>query len=389
MTDLLTISLLLGAVACALAVIYPYAVYPALLLLLRKRPIERGRPDAADGRQFSMLFCAFNEAESMPAKLANMRELKARYPQLSIHAFDDGSDDGTADMIERDAPFISLVRGGGRNGKAHGMKLLAAAADTEYLVFTDANVLLDLDALDALAACYADPAVGGVCGALKYLGAEGSATASVGGKYWQLDEKLKDLESATGSVMGADGSIFSIRRALYPQFPDTVLDDLTVSMECVFRGYRLVKSNDVIAYERLVSARSDEFARKIRIAARAFGTHRYLREKRREMSRVDRFKYASHKTIRWFGGAYLILGTVLGIAAAAIVAPMLGLALLLVLALLLSLGYHSTRGPHSAVTELVLALIATLVGVVRALRGQTMVTWNPAKSRSPSGTSAS
>lgn len=375
-------TLLGGAVVCAVAVVYPYILYPAILLLQPRRGIERGRPDAAGGAQFSLLFCAYNEAASMPSKLANIKELKGRYPHLSVLAFDDGSNDGTADMIEREAPYVRLVRGGGRNGKAHGMKLLAAAAESEFLVFTDANVLLDAAALDALAACYADATVGGVCGALRYLGAEGSATASVGSLYWRLDEKIKDLESATGSVMGADGSIFSTRRNLYPDFPDTVLDDFTVSLECVFRGYRLVKSNDVIAYEQLVSARSDEFSRKIRIAARAFGTHRYLRKKRRGMSGFDRFKYMSHKTIRWFGGAFLIVGAAAGFAAAAIVSPLFAVGSFVIVALLLALGLYTDKGILPSCTDIILAMVANLVGVGRALRGRTAVTWNPAKSRS-------
>ncbi|WP_395308258.1 glycosyltransferase [Mycobacterium sp. AMU20-3851] len=370
------------ALVCALAVIYPYIVYPAILGLLPKRPIRRGHADAGDGHQFTLLFCAYNEAESMPAKLANIRDLKQKHPRLSVLAFDDASDDGTAEMIARESEHIRLFTGAGRNGKAHGMKLLAAQAETEYLVFTDANVLLDLNALDALSACYADQTVGGVCGALKYLGGDETSTAAVGGLYWRMEERLKDLESSTGSVMGADGSVFSTRRALYPNFPDTVLDDLTVSMETVFRGYRLIKSNDVVAYERLVSARSDEFTRKIRIAARAFGTHSYLRPKRCKMTFYDRFRYMSHKTIRWFGGAFLAVGLVAAIAAAGVVSPLLALVLLVVVGLAMAVGLSTHRGILSSCTEVVIAMVATLVGVNRAMRGHTAATWSPAKSRS-------
>lgn len=367
---------------CVFAVIYPYILYPAVLALLPKRAVDLGAADAGTGSRFSLLFCAYNEAASLPEKIANLKELRLRYPELEILAFDDGSSDGGADMIEREAPFVRLVRGGGRNGKAHGMKLLAAAAQGDYLVFTDANVLLQVESFDRLSACYADSEVGGVCGALHYLGADGSSTAAVGGLYWRLEEMIKDLESATGSVMGADGSIFSVRRVLYPQFPDTVLDDFTVSMQVVFTGLRLVKSNDVIAYERLVSARSDEFSRKIRIAARAFHTHASFSGKRARMSILNRFKYFSHKSLRWFGGAFLIVGTATAIAAALVAHLVLGIMLMTVVGGILLLGLRSSSGALSSLTEIILAMMATLIGILRAAMGHTFATWNPAKSRS-------
>lgn len=373
--------LVVTTLVCVIAVIYPYVLYPLILAMLPERPLNRGAITAVNGSQFSLLFCAYNEAASMPFKLANLKELKIRYPQLEVLAFDDGSSDGTADIIADEAPFIRLIRGLGRNGKAHGMKLLAAAAKGEYLVFTDANVLLHADSLDNLAACYADYSVGGVCGALHYLGTDESSTAAVGGLYWRIEEKIKDLESATGSVMGGDGSIFSIRSALYPEYSDTVLDDFTVSMEVVFRNFRLIKSNDVIAYERLVSVRSDEFSRKIRIAARAFHTHQTFAKKRTALSPFDKFKYTSHKTLRWFGGGFLIVGCITAVIFSFLLYPPAGFTLATLTAAFFALGLSSSNGRLSAIAEIILAMIATLVGISRALRGQTFAVWNPAKSR--------
>lgn len=368
-------------VLCALAVIYPYVGYPAILSCLPRKQVARAPLKACDGSNFSLLFCAYNEAASMAAKLANLKELKSQYPALEILAFDDGSVDGTADLIAERAPFVILVRGDGRNGKAHGMKLLAKRAQGNLLIFTDANVLLDIDALPSLAACYADPAVGGVCGALHYLDAEGTATAKVGELYWRLEERIKDLESASGSVMGADGSIFSIRTELYPEFPDTVLDDFTTSMEVVFSGKRLIKSNDVRAFEQLVSSRSDEYARKVRIAARAFHTHMTCTKKRKNLSTANKFRYFSHKTLRWFGGGFLLTGTATGIGAAAVLNPLLGLFATVALSATFCVGLRLRAGVISSIVEIIIAMVATLIGVFKAIRGQTFATWNPAKSR--------
>ncbi|WP_416463652.1 glycosyltransferase [Sphingomonas sp. VDB2] len=373
-------NLILGVVLllCLAAVAWPFLFYPLILRALptvAEAPVEGPKPSA------SLLFCAYNEAAAMPEKLANLAMLKARHPELAILAFDDGSSDGTGDLIAAQDDMVTLVRGPGRSGKAYGMKQLAARARGDVLIFTDANVLLEADAIDNLLARYADPQVGGVLGSLHYIGAEDSATASVGSLYWRIEEKLKDEESRTGNVLGADGSIFSIRRSLYPDFPDSVLDDLTVSMAVVFAGKRLVKAKDVIARERLVTARKDEYRRKVRIAARAWHTHAHLRLQLRRMAAVDRFKYASRKIVRWFGGLFILVGAIAAGALAMRVSPALYLAGALGVALVLWIGVRAKSGPFAALVDVMIAYAATLQGVAKAMTGRTFTVWNPAQSR--------
>lgn len=360
-----------------IAVAWPFAVYP---LILRRLPTLPEQAASAQTPSASLLFCAYNEAAAMPEKLANLAMLKARHPTLQILAFDDGSSDDTAARIGA-VDYITLVRGPGRSGKAHGMKQLAARATGDILIFTDANVLLDADAIDNLLARYADPDIGGVLGSLHYMGQGESATAQVGSLYWRIEERLKDEESRTGNVLGADGSIFSVRRSLYPAFPDDVLDDLTVSMAVVFAGYRLVKAKDVIARERLVTARKDEYRRKVRIAARAWRTHRYLRPQLARMGRLDRFKYASRKIVRWFGGLFILSGAIAAGALAMRLSPMVYMAGGLVLVLVIWLGLRRRGGPFAALVDILIAYAATLQGVGQAMAGRSFTVWNPATSR--------
>lgn len=364
---------------CAILLLWPFLFYPLILRMLPERPVMADASAPAPG--LSLLFCAYNEAASLPAKIANLRRLRAGHPDIEILAFDDGSSDGTGALLGEAADILTLVQGPGRSGKAHGMKRLAALATGEVLVFTDANVLLDAEALDRLGPYYADPAVGGVLGSLRYGGTEGSASAAVGGLYWRIEEHLKDLESRTGNVMGADGSIFSIRRALYPDFPDSVLDDLTVSMNVVFAGKRLIKARDVIARETMVARREDEYRRKVRIAARSWHTHVHLRPGLRRMRALDRFKYASRKIIRWFGALWIGLGAASALVLAWRIAPVAAIALAAGGLALLLIGLQMRRGPLAALVDLLLAYAATLRGVLLAMRGRTFTTWAPAKSR--------
>jgi cellulose synthase/poly-beta-1,6-N-acetylglucosamine synthase-like glycosyltransferase len=363
----------------AVLLLWPFAVYPLILRSLPTRPLALD--PATPSPSASLFFCAYNEATSLPAKIENLRALKARHPDLEVLAYDDGSGDGTSALLAGAGDILSHVQGPGRTGKAHGMKLLAAKAKGDILIFTDANVLLAEDAIDKLLPYYCDPQVGGVLGSLHYAGTEKSATAGVGGLYWRIEEALKDAESRTGNVMGADGSIFSVRRALYPEFPDDVLDDLTVSMAVVFAGKRLIKARDVVAHEGLVAQRADEYRRKVRIAARAWHTHRHLRPQLARMAGLDRFKYASRKIVRWFGAAWMLVGGAATLALAWRVSPIAGIALIAGGILLLMLGLQMRRGPLAVLVDLLLAYVATLRGVLLAMQGKTFTTWAPAKSR--------
>jgi hypothetical protein len=204
----------------------------------------------------------------------------------------------------------------------------------------------------------------------------------MGGLYWRIEEGLKDRESRSGNVMGADGSIFSIRRELYPDFPDSVLDDLVVSMSVVFAGRRLIKARDVVAREMMVASRGDEMRRKVRIAARAWHTHRWLRPQLAQMAGIDRFKYASRKIVRWFGAVWMLAGALAVFVLLWHWQPLGAMGLSLLGCGLLAMGYGSHKGVLAAVADIVLAYVATLRGIVLAARGRDFTLWAPAASRS-------
>lgn len=371
---------ILWAVAglCAVAVVYPYTLYPLILRALSPKPVHTNHIRSDGGSEFALLFSAYNETKALPDKIANLRELRKAYPQLEILAFDDCSSDGTADMLEEAGLDICVVRGSERAGKAHGMKLLASQTKREFLVYTDANVDLAPDALHQLRAAYADHTVGGVCGVLRYIDIEGTPTAHAGGLYWRLEEFIKTRESRTGNVMGADGSIFSTRRSLYPEFPDTVLDDMTVSMAVVFQGHRLIKDPLVIAYERLVASRGDDVRRRIRIAMRCFHTHLWFRSKLRAMPIGDRWRWWSHRYLRWQGAFLLALGYLSGLIALVLSTHWIAAATIIVASVVVAVaGTYLKLGPLSTIVHLVSSILMTGVGVIRALQGHTMATWKP------------
>lgn len=367
--------------ACALAVVYPYALYPLILARLPERPL---RPLAERrGGRLSLAFCAYNEAAVLAEKISNLRALKASVPDLEILAYSDGSTDATAPMLQAEGDWIRVFAAEERHGKSHGMNTLVGAATGDILVFSDANVLLEPSALAALERNFADPSVGCVCGHLIYTNPEAGATAATGSLYWRLEERIKALESRSGSTMGADGSIFAVRRSLYRPVPPDIIDDMYVSLSILCDGYRVVRDPLVIAYEKTATDSRDEFRRKVRIACQAFNCHRLLRPRLGRLPALDRFKYVSHKLLRWFGIYFVALGA--AAAAAWLVLQGLGW-IALAGAGLAVLGYAAGRAgmPRrlAQAVEIVRAMAATGWGLVRAQRGERFQTWElPASSR--------
>jgi cellulose synthase/poly-beta-1,6-N-acetylglucosamine synthase-like glycosyltransferase len=361
--------------------LHPFITYPASLILLarlRPRPI-RNQTEIAN--RVALCVAAYNEERVIGAKAENMLAMQNAMPTLDLQIYVDAASDRTAEILAGFGERIRVIVGRERHGKTHGMNTLVAATDADYIVFSDANVMFAPDAIPNLLRPFRDPAVGCVCGHLIYTGADGNATAATGSAYWRLEEAIKELESRTGSTMGADGSIFAIRRALHQAAPPDIIDDMFVSISILCGGHRVVRAADARAYEETVSRPGEEFRRKIRIACQAFNVHRLLWPRLRALSPLDQYKYISHKLLRWLAVYLLGLAGLAAVAGLALMRQWAALAVLLLLGVgLPAAGLAMRSGPLRKLTDIALAFVATGLGVLRSLRGDRFQVWTPPSS---------
>ena len=381
----MTALLLALAAAFLLLAAHPFTTYPASLALLRRLRPTHPRPSAAGQapQSFSLLVCAHNEERVIADKIANLEALLERAPgPAEVLVYVDGSNDGTATILEQRAdPRFTLVVSPRRSGKTAGLNRLAALARGEILVLSDANVTLAPDVLERLAPRFADAEVGLVVGHLRYVNGGESVTADNGARYWRLEETLRQLESDTGSAIGADGSLYAVRRTLWPMVPDDLIDDFYVPMTIRFAGRRVCRGADVHAFERSAGCGRDEFRRKVRIACQAFNVHRELWPRIRALAPLDLYKYLSHKLLKWLAGPHLLLAAGLalaGLASAlgALAASVIAAGLLLAFALACKLRLQ----PAPALWDALAMLAAVALGLLRSLQGERFQTWQPADS---------
>jgi biofilm PGA synthesis N-glycosyltransferase PgaC len=251
---------------CLAVCVYIYFGYPALLWVVSR---FRSRPVAeAEVTPFvTFIVPAYNEERNIAAKIENTLSLDYPADRIEVLVMSNGSVDRTNEIVRGFTdPRVQLVALP-QPGKMEALNEGARLSRGEVLVFTDADFLLDHHTLRELARKFADPKVGGVCGARNTaVVREGDATGEGEGMYARWDKWQKVRESRIGSVFAADGLLYAIRRTLYTPITDPAQsDDMAISMRVVTQGYRLLYEPRATAYEKAVVKASEEFRRKIRI----------------------------------------------------------------------------------------------------------------------------
>lgn len=278
-------------------VAYAYAGYP---LWLYVRQVWRMRPvSKADiTPSISIVIAARNEEQNLPAKLASLLQMEYPAEQLEIIVASDGSTDGTNELLraagERVRPVVLTEAG----GKAAALNAGVAVASGEIVVFMDARQRVAPDAVARLVRNFADPEVGCVSGELVISdGSVGSATEGVG-LYWKIEKAVRQMESATGSVVGATGAVYAVRRELVPHIPEgTLLDDVYVPMHVARQGKRVVFESAALAFDSATPSVKKEFRRKVRTLT---GNYQLVRLAPWILGPTDPllFEFISHKLAR-------------------------------------------------------------------------------------------
>lgn len=292
-------------------ILYTYIGYPLLLAVcagVRRLFVAERKGGPQDFiPPITLIVPAYNEIVCVDEKIRNSFALD--YPPEKLHLLfiTDGSDDGTPGAVAR-YPRIQLLHEPVRRGKSTAINRAMQQVKEGIVVFTDANTLLNTTALRRLAKHYADARTGAVAGEKRVVVATHADATAGEGWYWKYESWVKRLESATCSVAGAAGELFSIRAALFePLAEDTIHDDLFVSMGIAQQGWRVVYEPAAYATEQPSLTLADEKSRKLRIAAgdiQALQRIPFLRMLLR--SPVLWWQYLSHRVLRWVVVPYLL-----------------------------------------------------------------------------------
>ena len=296
---------------CAFLVVYHYVIYPAAVILLsRMAARSQPLPDLTDADLPSLTFviAAYNEERVIRDKLLNTLCLAYPADKLEVLVAADGSNDATRAIAEAFADRgVRVLHLPQRRGKTAALNRAVAFSRGDIIVFSDANNQFSDDALRKLVRHFADPRVGGVCG-LKQIHASAERESAVGdGLYWKYESAIKIAESRLGSITGADGEIFAIRRALYRTLDESLInDDAAITFDLVRARHRVLYEPAARSFEQASITIEDDFHVKVRMVSGGFQT--LSREWRLLLLPRRRFAFAflSHKVLRWIAPELLI-----------------------------------------------------------------------------------
>lgn len=294
---------------CLFLVFYTYVGYGLLLWLILKvkRLLNRGDAEPAlpadddELPEMTLMICAYNEEDIIREKMENIRQLDYPQRKLCVMWVTDGSNDRSNELLA-DYAEVTLVYSPERRGKAAAMQHGLRENRAPFVVFTDANTMLNSMAMKEIARQFMKPGVSCVSGekrvAARY---EGQVAAEGEGLYWKYESTLKRWDSELYSAMGAAGELFAVRMADYREAPsNALLDDFMMSMLIVADGHRIAYTSEAYAMEFGSADMYEESKRKRRIAAGGLQSVWWLRRLMNPF-RYPRvaFQFVSHRVLRW------------------------------------------------------------------------------------------
>ena len=368
-----------------------YAAYPLILALmarLRRRPAIP-TSDPAEWPELTVVLPVFNEERALPGALDAL--LQSEYPEERLHILvvSDASSDRT-DAVVKDYPprRVQLIRLSERRGKTAAESAALPSCRGSLVVTTDATTRILPRSLKVLVRAFQDPAIGLASGRDLSVahGVDSGSTQSESG-YVGYEMWVRSLETRCGSIIGASGCFYAIRRELFdPRFPPGLSRDFGSALLTAEQGYRAVSVNDATCLVPRSSSLRGEYRRKIRTMARGLGTLWY---KRRLLAfRPDPwFSVAliGHKLLRWLGflvAPLSLIGLALLASEYRIARWLFGLASLGILLGLVALLWSSDRKlarPWALLGFTVGSFLAGFVAWLQVFRGVQSPVWEPTR----------
>ncbi|MBC7451878.1 MAG: glycosyltransferase [Cytophagales bacterium] len=296
-----------------LLVLHSYVVFPKLIEFLARNKKQNQITWALTDHELphvDILLAVYNEEHVIEKKILSV--IETSYPLDRIHFYigSDASTDKTNEIIrgyQRTYPNI-ILKEFSRTGKSGIVNELFHLSHSPVLVLTDANVFFETDTIYHLIKHYKNSNIGLTGGNILNPEVKNTGISFQEKKYLERENLIKYYEgTAYGSMIGAFGGCFSIRRNLYVNVPKNfIVDDFFLTMQVLRKDQQSINELSAVCSEDVSNKISEEFRRKVRISAGNFQNLFYFKDLLSPFKKGTAFCYVSHKVIRWITPFLLI-----------------------------------------------------------------------------------
>lgn len=244
--------------------------YPISVLILGKIIKRRNKRKEGYYPSVTVMAVAHNEESVIKKKLDNLKTLK--YPKENIEFLiaSDNSTDKTNEIVEnyiKNNPEMPLriYKAQKRMGKTNAQNEAQKVVTTEFLVMTDANSIIDENAILELMSSFTSDNISYVTGKLKYVNDDVSETSANESFYWNLDLKVRESESNIKTITAGNGALYAVRNERYYDFDPIKSHDSSMPIYYGLRNERAIYNPDALVYEKAGETADDEYGRKVRM----------------------------------------------------------------------------------------------------------------------------
>jgi cellulose synthase/poly-beta-1,6-N-acetylglucosamine synthase-like glycosyltransferase len=368
--------------ASLLVTVWVYVIYPAGLWIMASCT-HSAAPQLTDLPSVSIILAVYNEERVLRSKLENCMSLDYPAHKLEIIVTSDGSTDGTDAILREFEPQgVRIVISGSRVGKTEAQNQAVALARHEILFFTDATAIHPIDVLRKIVMQFWDPTVGCVSG--RAIFRDDRSMVSTGLQMKQkYDRMMRSLQAEVGTLYGATGCVYAVRRALYLPLRADLVSDFVEPLKLLAAGYRT--SYEPAAFgliERKAPNLRLEFSRRSRMIHQGFLGVIHMRELLNPgRNIVQSISLLTQRPLKWLTPLYALSALAASVALADV--PVVRALLLLqisfygiaLLAWILEL--LGRRPPRFFAIPLYFSVmgISVIAGLTKLLRGEKCKTW--------------
>ena len=223
-------------------IFYAYIGFPVTLLVLSLFKKQAPLPREEYYPAVSMIIPVHNEELIIEEKIKNSLSLDYPAGRFQIIVASDNSTDKTDAIVsgyQNTAKNIEFFSCGARGGKLSVMKKAVERATGEILVFTDADAVLEKDAVKNIVMPFSGSSIGAVSANVRYF----IPALQLKGRdfYWGIENFIRLFQARLDSLCMVTGPFWAVRKYLfYRDAPLYAIDDAVLPMYVVKRGYKVV-----------------------------------------------------------------------------------------------------------------------------------------------------